>query len=318
MTVDDAFAELGLPPGANLAQAKAAWRSLVSHWHPDRNNHAEASARMQRINRALEHIRNAADGRQPRATSADAETGPPQPPLRTVHRRVQLTLEEAAAGCIKVLQGTVAESCTNCAGSGQALKPQPCDTCAGEGKTHERTWFGWYGPATPCTACDGSGQVRPSCKACAGSGKAEVARYKLSVRLPADVRDGDVLHVPPARGRAAVALDITVELLPHAVLVRDNDGTVRCELPVDGFGWIANRTIDIPTLKGPQSLTLQRGQVVYRLAGKGFRSGKDRQRADQVVIIVPRFPATLSREQERLLDKLAASTAGGAKAQRAR
>ncbi len=35
MTIDDAFAELGLSPDANLAQAKAAWRALVSRWHPD-------------------------------------------------------------------------------------------------------------------------------------------------------------------------------------------------------------------------------------------------------------------------------------------
>jgi molecular chaperone DnaJ len=310
MTVDDAYAELGLPPGANLAQAKAAWRNLVSRWHPDRNGHADASARMQRINRALEQIRSATSGSsKPPATEARPATR--AAPAHTVHRRVQLTLEEAAAGCIKVLQGTVVETCTDCAGTGQTLKPLTCAACEGEGKVHERTWFGWFGPATPCTSCDGAGELRPPCAACAGSGKVEAASYRLSVRLPANMRSGDMLHVAPGRTRTAVALDITVEVLPHEYLVRDDDGTVRCELPVDGFAWIANRSIEIPTLQGLQVLGLQRGQVVYRLAGKGFLASNSHQKADQIVIIVPQFPAQLSREQERLLDKLAASTVGG-------
>jgi len=308
MTVDDAYAELGLPPGADLAQAKAAWRALVSRWHPDRNGHADASARMQRINRALEYIRHSKGGLpEPRPTTR-ADAGPA--PIRTVHRRVPLTLEEAATGCIKILHGTVIASCDSCAGTGRALQPHNCDACAGQGTVHERTWFGWFGPATPCTHCDGSGELRPACQSCAGSGKAELARYRVSVRLPADVRDGDMLHVAPARGRT-VALDIQVELLPHAALVRDDDGTVRCELPVDGFGWIANQAVDVPTLRGKQPLRLQRGQVVYRLPGQGFRSRGDGQKADQIVMVVPKFPAQLSRDQQRLLDRLAASTAGG-------
>ena len=308
MTVDDAYAELGLTPGADLAQAKAAWRNLVSRWHPDRNGHADASARMQRINRALEQIRDAASSEvKPTAAS---HAGSRAAPARTVHRRVQLTLEEAAAGCIKVLQGTVIDTCAACAGTGQTLKPQTCTDCEGEGKVHERTWFGWFGPAKACTGCDGSGELRPRCPACDGNGKKEMASYRLSVRLPADMRTGDMLHVAPGRTRTAVALDITVEVLPHAHLVRDDDGTVRCELPVDGFAWIANRSIEIPTLQGLQVLGLQRGQVVYRLAGKGFLESKNGHRADQIVIIVPQFPTKLSREQERLLNKLAASTAG--------
>ncbi len=312
MTVNDAYAELGLPPGADLAQAKAAWRNLVSRWHPDRNAHADASARMQRINRALEQIRHATTGEVKPTPRPDASpsASPRAAPARTVHRRVKLTLEEAAAGCIKVLQGTVVDTCAACAGTGQTLKPQTCSACEGEGKVHERTWFGWYGPANPCTACDGTGELWLPCQACAGSGKREMASYRLSVRLPANMRSGDMLHVAPARTRAAVALDITVEVLPHAHLVRDDDGTVRCELPVDGFAWIANRSIEIPTLQGQQMLELQRGQVLYRLAGRGFLESKNGHRADQIVIVVPQFPAKLSREQERLLDKLAASTAG--------
>lgn len=307
MTIDDAYAELGLPPGANPVQAKAAWRALVSRWHPDRNGHASASERMQRINRALEQIRSAGDVAPARAEADTAARPAPTPaPAHTIQRRVSLTLEEAAIGCIKILQGAIVAPCGSCAGSGQA-PPQECAACAGQGQLHERTWFGWFAAAAPCTACDGSGTLRPPCPACHGGGKTDVVRYRVSVRLPADIRDGAMLHVAAARGRP-VALDIQVELQAHAALVRDDDGTVRCEWPVDGFAWIANRTITIPTLRGQQPLALQRGQVLYRLAGQGFLSRDAGKRADQIVIVVPRFPATLSREQQRLLDKLAGST----------
>lgn len=317
MTVDDAYAELGLPPGADLAQAKAAWRSLVSRWHPDRNGHAGASVRMQRINRALEQIRVATQDQQaqPRQGRRDAAAPAAE---RTAQHHVQLTLEESASGCIRVLQGSVVETCAACAGKGQAREPRACAACAGMGRIHERAWFGWYDVTTPCTECDGTGAAQTACANCKGLGKTEVVRYRQSVRLPAYVRDGAILHVPAGRGRAAVALDIHVKVLPHACLVRDDDdGTVRCEFSVDAFGWIANRTIDVPTLQGPQPLQLQRGQVVYRLAGQGFPPRSGGKPADQIVMIVPRFPTRLSRRQERLLDQLAdSSSAQGDGAQR--
>ena len=308
MTVNDAYAELGLPPGANLTQAKAAWRTLVSRWHPDRNDHAGASARMQRINQALEQIRLANLDRHAEPRQARPDAAPPA--VRTVQHHVKLTLEESAADCVRVLQGAVIETCTVCAGQGHAREPRECATCAGKGNIHQRSWFGWYGVATPCADCDGTGVVHSSCAACKGRGKTEVVSYRQSVRLPAFVRNGDVLHVPAGRARAAVALDIHVEVLPHACLLRDpGDGTVRCEFSVDAFGWIANRTIDVPTLRGPQPLQLQRGQVVYRLAGQGFPPRPGGDPADQIVMIVPRFPEQLSRKQERLLDQLADSSA---------
>ncbi len=276
MTVDDAYAELGLPRGADLTQAKAAWRTLVSRWHPDRNDHAGASARMQRINRALEQIRLATQGQTgPRPAGADTT----QTAVRTARHHVKLTLEETAAGCIRTLQGTIIDTCTACAGQGHAHEPTACASCAGKGRIQERSWFGWYGVARSCADCNGTGTVQTACVACNGRGKTEVLRYRQSVRLPAQVRHGDVLHVPAGRARMAVALDIHVEVLPHACLVRDDDeGTVRCECAVDAFGWIANRTIDVPTLRGNgvRSCLLpptERGRA-YPFAG-GQKAGPD-------------------------------------------
>jgi hypothetical protein len=77
--IDSAFAELGLRPGASEADVKAAWRRLVSVWHPDRNPSAAAPARMQRINRAVEAIRRAGYRAPPRRSTPMAGRPPPQP-----------------------------------------------------------------------------------------------------------------------------------------------------------------------------------------------------------------------------------------------
>ena len=59
MDTRNAFAELGLEPGATAHEVKAAWRRLVSHWHPDRNPSDGALVRMQRINDAFRIVRQA-------------------------------------------------------------------------------------------------------------------------------------------------------------------------------------------------------------------------------------------------------------------
>ena len=65
MDTRHAFAELGLTPGATAHEVKAAWRRLVSHWHPDRNSSAGAVARMQRINDAFRIIHRAGQSATP-------------------------------------------------------------------------------------------------------------------------------------------------------------------------------------------------------------------------------------------------------------
>jgi molecular chaperone DnaJ len=94
------------------------------------------------------------------------------------------------------------------------------------------------------------------------------------------------------------------------VLQLDADGTVRCELPVDGFAWVANRAVEVPTLSGLHTLQLQRDQLSHRLQGQGFPVERRGLRGDQWVTIVPIFPQRMSTDQHILLDQLIAITSG--------
>lgn len=347
MDTDHAFAELGLAPSATEDEVKAAWRRLVSQWHPDRNGNTGAVARMQRINDAFRVIRRSGFSVKPGpARHAESHTAPhaesrgaqarhshegfaqagaprddAEPAAdsashtqrRTVNRKVRLTLEEAAAGCTKVLQGKVTDTCSSCSGRGFRLPGGPCAGCDGAGEIRQAAWFGWVNASSSCEACGGSGESRLACQDCGETGKLEARRYQISVRIPHGVRSGDLLHVDGRRmrsGQASVDLHLRIELMPHELFELDDDGTLRCEMPVDGFAWIGNRSITVPTLNGPQTLQLSRDRLSYRLDQQGFPVDRRGPRGDQLVTVQPIFPERLSTDQDILLDQLIAASSG--------
>ena len=349
MPTDNAYAELGLPPGATETEVKAAWRRLVSHWHPDRNAQAGAVGRMQRINLAFEALRQAgfpaavvapaADWpRRPSAAAAKpaagAESRPeakrktepePEPdvpaapcsdgpPGRTVQRKVRLTLEEAALGCTKVLRGKASRVCAGCTGRGWLEPGGACEACAGAGTQRQRGWYGLFGSSlAACTACAGTGLQRQPCAACAGTGQHARPGYRVTVRLPPGVRHGDPLQVDGRRMRPDQSpgdLLIRVAVLPHAFFTLDGDGSLRCTLPVNGFAWAAGRAVTVPTLTGLQNLALQRDVLTYTLPGQGFPVARRGARGDQIISVQPIFPDRLSTDQQILLDQLVAATSG--------
>lgn len=329
MGTDNAYAELGLAPGASEPEVKAAWRRLASQWHPDRNRSAGAAGRMQRINLAFEALREAGFPEEPGETApvepaprpADVEpdpaavdeaAAPPAPPRRTIRRKVRLSLEEAALGCTRVLRGKEREICAACQGSGLQRPPQTCPDCAGAGQRKQAGWYGLFSSLTDCTTCQASGVLQQACAGCGGSGQRDSAGYRVTVRLPPGVRSGDELHVDARRmrpGHSPGDLLIRVELQTHPVFQLDDDGTLRCEVPVNGFAWAAGRPVMVPTLAGLQPLVLQQGRLDYHLPGEGFPASRRGPRGDLRLRIVPRFPETLSTDQQSLLDQLIVATA---------
>ena len=321
MSTDNAYAELGLAPGASEAEVKAAWRRLVSMWHPDRNSSANAVQKMQRLNEALEQISSAGFAR--RATRKRAEPSPapaprpepapeappPEPtPARTIHRKVELSLDEAALGCTRTLAGQYAVQCAKCAGLGWHALGGRCKVCAGTGAVRRTSLYNWFGTPVECEACRGGGIARRACTDCGTSGKLPAQRFKLRVRIPPGVRDGDVLQATASSSlgeRLAIELRVTVRR--HEFLELHDDGTLRCEVPVDGFCWVAEKQIEIPAVGGPITLPLQRAQLVYRLAGQGFPTSRRGPRGDLWITVVPVFPEPLDAPQRSLLERLIAA-----------
>lgn len=328
--IDDPYRELGLTAEASDAEVKAAWRRLSARWHPDRNASPQALQRIQRINRALEDIRNSRGQAQGEAAAAaQSPHRPAEPDTADAHadpaidHAISLSLEEAATGCIRNVQGEVARTCTTCCGSGTAPEPAECAHCGGHGHVRQALWFPWLTSTATCDVCEGHGKITQTCTACDGSGQATPLAYRSRVRIPPGVRDGHVLHARvKLQGRPGhQSLNVRVTLRPHEFMVLQEDGTVQLEVPVDGFAWVAGRWIDVPTPHGMRQMRLQRGALTYRIREAGLPSRSSGPRADCLVTVTPEFPSEWSPQQEALLDALVhsntgdASTPAGARAQ---
>ena len=333
MDTQEAYEELGLDPSASDAQLKASWRKLVATWHPDRNAAADAGRRMQSINKAYQHIRQLRDGEgaEPAAeaapgtatarantdtnTNAQADAKEEAQPGRKTHfRKVRLSLEDAILGCTRTLRGHFTHSCNTCAGQGQRVLAQACRTCRGSGAVHKAALFGWLWNEEACVDCGGDGRLRAPCDACAGSGEKTQA-YRRRVRFPAGVREGHVLSVPAAaHGELEVSLELQLEIEPHPFFKLDGDGVLRCEVPVNGYAWMAGRWVDVPTPDGMQQMRLNREALVYRLGGQGFPAQPRGPRGDYLVKVVPVFPDADEGPGAALLDQLIASTTQAAAA----
>lgn len=314
--LDESYRELGLTPGCSDAEVKAAWRRLAARWHPDRNRSPQALRKIQRINRALEEIRRFRESAFGPITENGFpfDAGAPAPEARgmpELQQTIRLSLEEAIAGCIKDIEGELVEDCGACGATGVQRHARSCPDCGGAGQVRPHLWFAWMTATTECKTCHGKGRIQPPCGLCGGTGKAAARRYRCRARIPAGVREGDLLHVTAnLHGRHAgdkVSLSLSVELVPHEFFTVDSDGTVRCELPVDGFAWIANRWIEVPTPAGLQQMRLKRGYHTYRIKGQGFPTDAAGERADCIVTVVPLFPEEFSRAQESRIDRLIAT-----------
>ena len=203
MATDSAYAELGLAPGATETEVKAAWRRLVSQWHPDRNAQAGAVGRMQRINLAFEALRRAgfpgavaataptADWpRRPSPAAAKPAAGPeakpdagpdakrksgPEPEAEPEPDGPAPPRPGAAPG--RSVQRKVKLSLEEAAlGCTKVLRGKASRVCAG------CTGTGWQQPGPACETCAGAGTQHQrgwyglfgsslvACAACAGTG----------------------------------------------------------------------------------------------------------------------------------------------------
>jgi putative transposase len=309
MQDQSAYEELGLDPNASDDQIKATWRRLVAAWHPDRNVASDAGKRMQQINKAYQHIRQLRDvGRSalddaeenaPAAATAPASASAEPGTAGDIHvRKVRLTSEDAILGCTRTVRGHFTSTCKACVGTGQRVLAKACSTCGGSGAVRKASLFGWLWSEESCADCGGDGRLRSTCEPCDGNGEQQVA-YRRQVRFPAGVRQGHVLSLPRSRHDGVeIGLELEVEIEAHPLFVLDDDSVLRCDMPVNGYAWMAERWVEVPTPDGMQQMRLSRDALVYRLRGQGFPSVPRGPRGDYLVKLIPVFPQNDDAAQE--------------------
>lgn len=354
----DYYGILGVPRDASVDQIKRAYRKLARELHPDVNPEGEAKQRFQDVKAAYEVLtdpqkRQIVDlGGDPLdpgglggrrgggdpfggfglgdimdaffgATGGTAGRRGPRSRVQTGSDaliRMQLTLEECAAGVSRELTVDTAVLCDDCGGSGCATgtRPLTCDTCGGLGEVQnvQRSFLGQVVTSRPCPVCRGFGEVIPDpCRQCSGEGRVR-ARRTVTAKVPAGVADGMRVRlagqgeVGPGGG-AAGDLYVEVQELPHETFSRDG-ADLHCTVRVPMTAAALGTTVRLETLDGTEEVRVEPGTqcaTVLTLRGRGMprlrSTGRAEGRGDLFVHLDVVTPTRLDARQIELLRELA-------------
>ncbi|MBN2433308.1 MAG: molecular chaperone DnaJ [Acidobacteria bacterium] len=225
---------------------------------------------------------------------------------------MQITFLESAFGTKSKLKIPVLETCEKCSGSGAEPGSQPvtCSNCRGTGQV--RYSQGFFTIARTCARCGGNGRIiEKPCSDCQGRGR--LRREKtIEVKIPAGVTSGTRLRLQGEgeaglHGGPAGDLYILVFVEQHPLLQRDGND-ILLELPISFIQAMFGTELRVTTLWGDEKLKIPAGtqpDTVFRLRGKGFPEVGSSSRGDQYVRVKVEIPRKLSREQKKLLEKLA-------------
>ncbi len=235
-----------------------------------------------------------------------------------IQAMIDIELSEVLTGVEKTLRFQRQDYCERCSGSGAepGSDRRTCSTCGGYGQVEQQTSMGFFVTRSivECPQCRGRGwSVDKPCKSCSGSGRTERERM-LEVKVPAGVHDGQSIRLrgegePSRSGTARGDLRCIIRVKEHPFLQRDGDHLV-CRLPI-GFTQAAlGGQVDVPTLTDKTPLRIPPGTqhgAIFQLAGKGLPNLRSGRRGNQIVQVLIEVPKKLSREQEELLRKFAAT-----------
>ena len=326
-------------------ELKKAYRRLAMRYHPDRNpGDAEAEERFKEISEAYEVLsdpqkRQGYDrfGHAGAQGSGGGNQGfggfaggfgdifsdlfeqfgrgfGGQEPGRgsDLRYRLDLTLEEAAAGKAVTIEIPSSAICEACQGTGATpgSRVEDCTTCGGHGQV--RMVQGMFSVTRPCPQCGGTGKmVKDPCRECRGQGRVRKNR-QLEVKIPAGVDTGDRIRLDGEgeageRGAPAGDLYVEIQVRPHSLFERDGDD-LHCAVPVSFTTLALGGELEVPTLTGQAKIQIAAGTQsgsVFRLRGKGVKGVRSRSAGDLHCRLQVEIPVHLSDHQREILEEFA-------------
>ena len=178
----------------------------------------------------------------------------------------------------------------------------------------QRTMFGDMQSSTTCSECEGTGKViEGACEECQGQGRVP-DRQKVSVDIPAGIRDGQQMRVPDLgeagmRGASSGDLIVTIRIQPDDYFQRDGDdlhvavtvsmiqAALGARITVDGI--MEGEEVEVKVPEGTQS-----GDVL-KVKGRGMPRLRSSARGILYVHVSVKIPKKLNKKERGLLEKLA-------------
>jgi molecular chaperone DnaJ len=345
----DHYEVLGVRRDATPEEIKSAFRKLAAQCHPDRNQEdPSAHERFKEINLANQVLsdpnrRSMYDRFGHRAEEPGSPFGGSGPfsggfvdigdiaidgilgdllgvfgvgrgDKGELKRELELTFEEAAFGCEKLMRYERIVACSDCRGSGAATGTisETCTACSGRGRVRFQQGIFPIAVERTCSRCRGTGRtVRHACPSCRGSGLV-TATDSLRISIPAGVEHGATRLVggggnKPRPDRPAGDLEVTISVRTHPFFKRVGDDVV-CTVPLSFTQAALGGEIDVPTLDGRGKLRVPEGTqpgTILRLKGRGIPRAGGLGRGDQRVEVAIEVPTKLTAQQRQLLEELA-------------
>ena len=245
--------------------------------------------------------------------------------------RLQITLEEAAAGCTKTLAYERLAPCDDCGGTGAAEGGHmaTCSRCHGTGRVVEvqRTIFGQMQTQSACPDCGGTGHVIDHpCETCGGQGRTP-SREKVEVKIPAGIHSGQTVSVAGKgeaglRGDACGDLVVSVEVKADDRFERQGDDLF-CTVKVDALQAILGTTVTLDGIMAGEKVEVevpagcQFGQQV-RVERRGMPRQGSSARGALVAVVQVEVPRDLTKKQLLTVSALVAERTLGEAASAAR
>lgn len=239
----------------------------------------------------------------------------PSRPGSDLRYDVDITLEEAARGCDKVLEIERLVPCDSCGATGSKDGKsgyKQCATCHGSGVVTRQN--GFFVQQSTCPTCHGAGQtISNPCSKCRGEGRVH-KDVKITLHIPAGVDTGTKLRSSGngdagLRGGETGDLYVFIEVKPHDIFVRDGKD-LSYSMPVPFALAAHGGVLSVPTLEGPSKLKLPAGTsggTIFRVRGKGMPALKGGSHGDLMVEVQVETPSHLSSAQKKALESFTAS-----------
>lgn len=351
-TKRDYYEVLGLQKGVGADDIKRAYRQLAKKYHPDMNpGDKEAEVKFKEVNEAYAVLSDADKkarydqygfaGVDPSmggggsgfggfggmdidindifsnffgggfgGSSSARRNGPVRGD--DIHKRLNITFEEAAFGCKKDISFRRVARCADCDGTGaeKGTSPERCSNCNGTGqvRVQQRTALGMFQTSRPCEVCGGTGKIiKNPCSKCRGAGTVNVKK-DIEISIPVGFDDGMMLAL---RGQGSEGLNggqagdviVTVSVGKHAIFERDGYD-IFCEVPITFPEATLGAEIDIPTLEGDVKYTIPEGTQTgteFTVRGKGIQMLNSKNKGDLHFTVSIEVPKSLSEKQKQLL-----------------
>jgi molecular chaperone DnaJ len=240
-------------------------------------------------------------------------TGTPGSDLRVV---LNLTLEEIATGTEKKIKLKRYVQCTDCNGTGadKGISKKVCSVCKGTGEIRQvsRSIFGQFVNITPCSSCNGEGEVVDlACKKCQGEGRVQ-DESTIKIEVPAGVHDGSYMTMrnqgnAGKRGGENGDLVVVFKEIEHRYFIREEDNVIY-DLHISIPEAVLGTEVEVPTLNGKAMVTIEPGTPsgkLLKMSSKGIKHLNQPGFGDQIIRITVDIPKKISAKERELIKELA-------------